>query len=255
MMQFLPDSHSISVSRPCALSPAARTAAAGIFILAVVLTDPSSFLAFGLYGAMLLALVMVSGAPAGALFSRSLVVLPFVAFVGVSVPFFQGETVLWSWSWAGVQVKVTMEGLLILWGAFIKAYLSTLAMLLLLCLTPVPVLMKALERLHVPRLLVMILSFMLRYVHVLAGELGKMLRGRACRSPRARLALDITALSGIAGVLFLRSYEKGEMVHAAMCARGFTGAIQTLDDAAGAPGDLIFILILACALGGVLLLA
>jgi len=254
MMQ-LPDNLSISVSRPCAVSPAARTAAAGIFILAVVLTGPSSFLAFGLYGALLLSLVMVTGAPAGALFGRSLVVLPFVALVGVSALFFQGGTALWSWSWAGVQVRVTMEGVLTLWGAFVKAYLSTLAMLLLLSLTPVPVLMKALLSLHVPRLLVMILSFMLRYIHVLAGELGKMLRGKASRSPCLRPVPDMVALSGIAGVLFLRSYEKGEMVHAAMGARGFTGAIRTLDDAAGAPGDLLFLLFLSLFLGGVLLLA
>lgn len=32
------------------------------------------------------------------------------------------------------------------------------------------------------------------------------------------------------GVLFVRSYERGERVHGAMVARGFTGRTPTLDD-------------------------
>jgi cobalt/nickel transport system permease protein len=37
-------------------------------------------------------------------------------------------------------------------------------------------------------------------------------------------------LANIVGTLFLRSYERGEDVYLAMCARGFDGKIRTLHD-------------------------
>ncbi len=89
------------------------------------------------------------------------------------------------------------------------------------------------QRLATPggaRVLVATLHFMSRYVHVLLDELGRMIQARRSRSFR-RSGPDWGLLTGLIGVLFLRSMERGERVHAAMLARGWDGTIRTLDGA------------------------
>jgi cobalt/nickel transport system permease protein len=43
--------------------------------------------------------------------------------------------------------------------------------------------------------------------------------------------LDFGMLTGLIGMLFLRSFERGERVHASMLARGWDGTVRTLDGA------------------------
>jgi cobalt/nickel transport system permease protein len=78
-------------------------------------------------------------------------------------------------------------------------------------------------------MIVQIMGFMLRYLDVVTGELGRMttaMRSRGCdpSSPR-----HWPVLARSLGALFIRSYERGERVHLAMLARGYDG---TLPDAA-----------------------
>ena len=77
--------------------------------------------------------------------------------------------------------------------------------------------------------LVATLHFMVRYIHVLGDELGRMTQARRARSFR-RSGVDYGILTGLIGVLFVRAMERGERVHSAMLARGWDGTIRTLDD-------------------------
>ena len=43
------------------------------------------------------------------------------------------------------------------------------------------------------------------------------------------------------GNLFVRSYERGERVYLAMCSRGYTGKIRTMDDFTIKVSDWIFL--------------
>ena len=81
-----------------------------------------------------------------------------------------------------------------------------------------------------PAVLVATLQFMYRYLHVLADELDRMVQARRARTFRRSGRLDWGLLTGLIGVLFLRAFERGERVHAAMLARGWDGTIRTLDD-------------------------
>jgi cobalt/nickel transport system permease protein len=116
--------------------------------------------------------------------------------------------------------------------------------ILLVATTQFPDLMHALRHLHVPTLLVAIISFMYRYLFVLADEALRLLRARDSRSAyrpgyksggtvawRARVA------GNMAGQLFVRSYERSDRVYNAMLARGYDGQFLTLNPHVMRPND------------------
>ena len=89
--------------------------------------------------------------------------------------------------------------------------------------------LKSLDELGMPAVLAATLQFMHRYLHVLTDELDRMLKARRSRTFRRTGRLDWGLLTGCIGILFLRAFERGERVHAAMLARGWDGTIRTLD--------------------------
>ena len=69
-----------------------------------------------------------------------------------------------------------------------------------------------------------------RYVHVLTDELSRMITARRARSFRRGGILTWSLITGMLGMLLLRSFERAERVHAAMVARGWDGTIRSLED-------------------------
>jgi len=108
--------------------------------------------------------------------------------------------------------------------------LALATMLVLAGTTPFPKLLTALRKLGVPPVLVATLQFMDRYRYVLLDELDRMAIARRARTFHRRGALSWGLLGGLIGMLFLRTFERGERVHDAMIARGWTGAIRGLED-------------------------
>ena len=112
-----------------------------------------------------------------------------------------------------------------------KNGLAFLATLVLVNVTPFRTLLVAMRRLGMPRVLVATLQFMYRYLFVLTDELDRMAQARRSRTfRRSGGRLDWGLLTGLIGLLFLRAFERGERVHAAMLARGWDGTIRSLDD-------------------------
>ena len=90
--------------------------------------------------------------------------------------------------------------------------------------------LRGLERLKLPAVMVQIASFMLRYVNVISDEMERM---KVARESRGFVATGIKhwkVLATSAAALFIRSYERGERVHLAMLSRGFDGNLPSLDN-------------------------
>ena len=187
------------------------------FVLVVVATPREWFPAYAAYLAVLVAVIAVSRVPPGYLLRRLVVETPFVVFA-LLVPFVaHGPRV------EVLGLEVSEPGLLAAWGLLVKGTLGVLASLTLAATTEPDDLLRGLQRLRVPDLLVQIMGFMVRYLDVVTAELGRMMvamRSRGCdpRSPR-----HWPALAKAMGALFVRSYERGERVHLAMLSRGYTG--------------------------------
>lgn len=222
------------------LDPRTKFITALVFILVVVLTPPGTWLAFAAYLLIIAILILFSRLPATYVLKRSLMVLPFVIMLAIFLPFFKGDDIAGSynvWLW---QVNITHSGINILINVLIKAWLSGLALIWLTSTTSLTYLLQGMERLHLPRVLVMILSFMYRYIFVLMDEVMRMKQARDSRSIGGKRLHQIRTIGNMVGTLFIRTYERGERVYAAMAARGFDGQIHIMNQLSFGPRDAVF---------------
>jgi len=199
------------------------------FVLLVVATPGREVWAFGAYAVLLAAAVAASRVPPGYLLVRMVVELPFVVFA-LLMPFISTGPRVAFGPW-----ELSEAGLWGAWALLAKGTLGVAASLLLATTTEARAVVAGLHRLRLPPLLVQILSFMLRYTEVVAGEMTRMRiaresRGFVARGPRAWRVLGRSA-----GALFIRSYERGERVHLAMLSRGYAGRPPLLDSAPASP--------------------
>jgi cobalt/nickel transport system permease protein len=129
---------------------------------------------------------------------------------------------------------VSQSGLETGGGLLAKATLSVLAATVLAATTEPRELLRGLERLRLPSVLVQILAFMIRYADVVGGELQRMRVARESRGFSGGRRGAMRTLGSAAGSLFIRSYERGERVHLAMLSRGYDGRLS-LGPVAAAP--------------------
>lgn len=211
------------------LDPRVKLVLAFAFILGVVTTPATLWPAFAMYLVLLWCLILLARLPPLFVLGRSLLIIPFVVFVAIFVPFFGGGEVAGSYSLGPWQLAVSHHGLMVLWNVVIKAWLSVQASILLSSTTKFSDLLRGMQGLHVPRVMIMILSFMYRYLFVLTDELLRMRQARDSRNFGGKRLWQWKTIGNMIGSLFLRSYERGERVYMSMLARGFDGQIRSLD--------------------------
>jgi cobalt/nickel transport system permease protein len=163
--------------------------------------------------------ILIARLPIFTVFKRSLIEIPFVLFA-LLMPFFgTGE----SYQVAGFTLY--REGILAGTAIVAKGTLGVLGAITLSSTSTAREILRGLELLKLPALMVNIASFMLRYLNVVTDEMERMRIARASRGFEARGIRDWRILSSVIATLFMRSYERGERVHLAMLSRGFTGVI------------------------------
>ena len=123
------------------------------------------------------------------------------------------------------------EGILAGTAIVAKGTLGVLGAITLSSTSTAREILRGLERLKLPALMVNIASFMLRYINVVTDEMERMRIARASRGFEARGIRDWRILASVVATLFMRSYERGERVHLAMLSRGFTGVLPRTADA------------------------
>ncbi len=213
------------------LPPQVKLVAALSFVLLVVATPRTQLWAFGVYLVLVLAVAAVGRVPLRTLRTGLLLETPFVLFA-VLLPFLsRGAQV------EVLGVSVSETGLLAAFNVLAKATLGTLTSMVLASTTSIRDLLKGLERLRVPRSLLAIAGFMVRYLDVVVGEMQRMRVARAARGYDPRSLLQARAVAASAGALFVRSYERGERVYLAMVSRGWTGAMPDLGTPAATAAD------------------
>ncbi|MFH0771980.1 MAG: cobalt ECF transporter T component CbiQ [Candidatus Omnitrophota bacterium] len=213
--------------------------------------SPASLISFSLYGSLLAALILLSRIPPVFIVRRLLTVLSFAFLIAIFLPFLGEGRILRQCPVGFLKLDITDTGLLIFLNVVIKSFLSALCMIVLVATTKFPDILKALEELKFPRLLTMIASFMYRYFFVIEDELMIMNRAREARSAGGSNWFQAKAMANILGILFVRSYERSELVYLAMCSRGFEGKIKTLSgfNKIRSP-DIIFLFIIILLLTG-----
>lgn len=224
------------------LEPRVKIVAFLMLVLFIASVPNGSFICFILYAALLSGLFLLSGLPLLYIFKKSFAVLPFVLLSAVFIPFFKPGEIIRSYSLGCWTINLTYEGLSLFLGIAIKAFLCLFSIILLISTSRFTDLLKALESLRAPRLVILILSFMYRYMFILEDELMRMQQARQARSINRQYHLQAKASANMLGVLFIRAYERAENVYLAMCSRGFDGVIYTINQSRIRAGDIYFFL-------------
>lgn len=204
------------------LPPQVKVASAIVFVFLVAITPSRAVWAFGVYGAAVVATVLVSRIGAKFVLFRMLGILPFIAFAFL-IPFIaSGPRV------DVVGVAVSQEGLWAAWNVIAKASIGASVSIVLAGTTEVPDILSGLNRLRVPAVFTSIAGFMVRYLELIVEEIGRVRTAMTSRGYDPRWLWQARPIAASAGAMFIRSYERGERVHAAMVARGYQGTMPEL---------------------------
>jgi cobalt/nickel transport system permease protein len=189
------------------------------FVLVVVLTPGHFFQAHLSYALIVIGLLIWNKIPLGLIRKRLIIEIPFVLFA-FFLPIFGTDPRI---DFFGL--RLSEAGLWAGWNILIKATIGVMMSLILSSTTPQRELLVGLEKLKFPKLLVQIMSFMIRYTVVVTEELKRMAIARESRCFEAKGPKQWGVLARSGGALFIRSYERGERVHMAMLSRGYTGQL------------------------------
>lgn len=206
------------------LSPNIKLIFTFSFIVFIILTYPEKVFIFFIYLMLIFLIIILSKIPVIYVLKKSSIIFPFVIFVTLSIPFFKENFV---------------DGLLIFWNCFIKSWISILIMIILSSTTKFSELLKSLEYFKFPKILIMLLAFMYRYIFLLIDEAMKLERAYNSRYFGGKVIKQIRMIGNIIGLLFIRTYERGERVYMAMCSRGFEYAEGSKPKALGFPRDIV----------------
>jgi cobalt/nickel transport system permease protein len=105
--------------------------------------------------------------------------------------------------------------------ALTRSSLCLFASVLLAATTPFSDFLAVLRGWRLPPLLVTTIALTYRYLFVLADEASRMRRARDARTFVRGRASTWRSLSTVIAQLFVRSTDRAERIHAAMCARGW----------------------------------
>jgi len=173
-------------------------------------------------------------------FKQILLVSPFILVLALSCPFYDRNPVPAAF---GPFVWQISAGWLRCFSIVGKFIVTMLALIALVSTTRFADLLTALQKLAVPRLLIIQLGFLYRYIFVLIDRAHQILRARAGRKLRSLgFKAELKTASSMLGSLFIRSINTAEHINIAMQARGFDGNWHCLSKLQFRRCDFFFIL-------------
>ena len=228
------------------LDPRAKIVGLTVVTLVAVSAPISAWPVHVACAAALLATAVFARVPAATVWRRARVVLPLVLFVAVFVPFFRDGGAEYSLG----PLTVSAAGLAVFAAVAAKATIGTVSAVLLGATTSFPAVLRGLDALRVPRAFTLIAAFMYRYLFVIVEETQRMRTALSSRAYAPRHALQAAPIGRAATALFLRTYNRGERVHQAMLARGYTGTMPELAPLRFGVADAAFVVMIAGVLIG-----
>ncbi|MDD4600688.1 Energy-coupling factor transporter transmembrane protein EcfT [bioreactor metagenome] len=181
-------------------------------------------------------LIGLGNIPVAILLKRVLLTLPFVLFIGIFNPFLDQATYAYIGSFA------VSGGLISFISILLRFTLSVSATLLLVATTSMDAIGLALSKLRVPRIIVIQILFMYRYIYVLIEEVMKTIRAHSLRAPY-RNGVGFKVWGSLVGLLLLRTLDRAQRIYQAMMCRGFDGQVRIMRSWKIRTGDIAFLVV------------
>ena len=151
---------------------------------------------------------------------RLRVVLPVVCMVGILNPFFDREVLV-----TVGRVPIT-GGVMSMLTLMVKAVLTVLAGYLLIATTPIEEICRAMRVIHIPKVFVIVVLLIYRYVTVLLSEARRITQAYQLRAPRQK-GVHYKVWGPLLGQMLLRSMDRANDLYDSMQLRGFDGDFHT----------------------------
>jgi len=220
-----------------------------LIFTAVVISLPRASLSILVcYAVGPFAVLVLGKIPLRFVFKHILIVSPFILVLALSCPLYDKTPVTiafgpFSWhSSLGWMRCFTILG---------KFVVTMSALIALVSTTRFGDLLLGLQRLGLPKLLIIQLAFLYRYIFVLIDIAHHILRARAGRKLRnLSFNKELKIVAAMLGSLFIRSVDIAQRVNIAMHARGFDGNWRSLSKLRIRRADLLFALVAVSFMSG-----
>jgi cobalt/nickel transport system permease protein len=121
--------------------------------------------------------------------------------------------------WSAIADGAIEAGVTIL----MKGFLAVLLLLVLSSTERFHRLLLAMRKFRIPSLITTISALLYRYIFLLVDETLKTSRARESRTPGRLRAGRLTVYGNQVAVIFLRSWERSQIIYKSMLSRGFSG--------------------------------
>ena len=204
------------------LHPLAKLWVTAVYVVAVVSVGRLNYTALSFFFFYPALIIPLAGLPAGALFMRVLPALPLVLLAGLSNVFLESSPCL---TFGAFFVSKGFVSLVVLLE---KAALTVLSVLILMATTSSARLLSGLRMIGAPKILLNVLMLSVRFLSLLLGEAGRMMRAYRLRASSPK-GIRIGDMGSFVGQLLLRSVDRAERVYKAMKMRGYSGEFPVRD--------------------------
>ncbi len=203
------------------LDPRAKLITSLVFITTVISFGKYEISALIPYFVYPVFLGAMGNVPPVYLLKKLLLVSPFAVMIGIFNPLMDREILV---SLGGIDIS---GGWVSFVSVLIRFVLTVGVALTLIAVTGFNAVCLALDKLGTPRVFVVQLVFLYRYMFVLVAEATRMVRARSLRTFEGG-GSGITAYGPLVGHLLLRTMDRAQRVYTAMCCRGFDGEIRIM---------------------------
>jgi len=215
------------------LDPAAKVVVVLAFVVTVASFERYAVSALMPLFVFPIVLAALGKLPTGYLAKNVALAIPFALMIGLFNPLFDRELMfqLGALSLSGGWISCA--------SIVLRALLTLSAALILLAVTGFSGVCGALEGLGLPRVLVMQLQLVYRYIFVLLDDGARSARALTLRSSGKRPRLRTVA--SLIGLLLLRSWQRADQVYTAMLARAYSGEVHSRKTSRFGTRELLFV--------------
>ena len=146
---------------------------------------------------------------------RMRLILPLLVFVGIFNPFLDKNIVMI----AGYEVRGGIVSMLTL---VVKGVYTVLAVYALIATTTIDDICYALRAVKIPKIIVIVIMLIYRYIDVMSGEADRIFTAYRLRAPGQK-GIEYKYWGTLVGQWLLRSMDRAQIVYESMTLRGFKG--------------------------------
>jgi len=206
-----------------------------VLVISLARTSPAIVVCYAVGPFTILVLARI---PLRFVFKHILLVSPFVLVLAMTCPLYDKTPVAVTFGPFSTEMSL---GWLRCFTILAKFVVTMAALIALVSTTKFADLLAGLQKMHVPRLLIIQLGFLYRYIFILIDRIHRILRARAGRKLRnLSFKAELAVASAMVGSLLSRSIDNACNVNIAMQARGFDGKWRTISRLKMRRRDLFF---------------